>query len=68
MVDYKLIMKGMKLLQLDAIVGTAVVGSLSSQITPGCYLVLDQFLDFTKKTPQTVYEDGEFAFVGILQK
>ena len=62
-VDYKLIMKGMKLLQLDAIVGTAVVGSLSLQITPGSYLVLDQFLDFTKKTPHTVYDDGEFAFV-----
>ena len=62
-VDYKLIMTGMKQLQLDAVVGTAVAGSLSLQITPGSYLVLDQFLDFTKKTPHTVYDDGEFAFV-----
>lgn len=66
-VDQKLIMKGMKLLEADTVVGTAVVGSLSADIAPGTYLVLDQFLDFTKKAPNTVYDSGEFAFVDFTE-
>lgn len=62
-VDEKLIMKGMKMLQPDAVVGTAIVGSLSLDIMPGSYVVMDQFLDFTKKTPNTIYDGDEFAFV-----
>lgn len=66
-VDQRLIMKGMKLLRSDVIVGTAVVGSLSRNIAPHSYLVPDQFLDFTKKTPNTVYDSDEFAFVDFTE-
>lgn len=38
-------------------------GSLTVDILPGTYLVLDQFIDFTKKTRNTIYDRGEFAFV-----
>ncbi len=66
-VDYKLIMQGMVASGVDVIVGTAVTGSLSLDISPGTYLVLDQFLDFTKNTPHTIYEKGEFAFVDFAE-
>ena len=66
-VDYKLIMQGMQLLGVDVILGTAVAGSLSVDILPGSYLVLDQFLDFTRKAPHTIYETGRFAFVDFAE-
>lgn len=66
-VDYKLIMQGMKALNVDVVLGTAVTGSLTTDITPGTYLVLDQFLDFTKRTPATFFESNEFAFVDFSQ-
>ena len=67
LVDYKLIMEGMKELNVDTIVGTAMVGGLSLDIAPGTYFVLDQFLDFTKKSPSTVYGKDEFAFVDFAE-
>lgn len=62
-VDYKLIMLGMKALGVDVIIGTSVSGSLRPEIPPKTYLVLDQFLDFTKHTPFTAFDDDHFAFV-----
>lgn len=62
-IDYKLIMHGMKALGVDVIIGTSVSGSLHPEIPPKTYLVLDQFLDFTKRTPFTAFEDDHFAFV-----
>lgn len=56
-------MHGMKCLNPDVIIGTSVAGSMKPEITPDSYLVLDQFIDFTKKTPNTIYETGKFAFV-----
>ena len=66
-VDSRLIIKGMKQLGVDVILGTAVAGSLTTDIQPGTYLVLDQFLDFTRKTPNTIYEPGAFAFVDFAE-
>ncbi len=62
-VNYKLIMLGMKKLGVDCIIGTSVSGSLKPEIPVKTYLVLDQFLDFTKRTPFTAYDDEKFAFV-----
>lgn len=66
-VDYKLIMQGMARVQADVIVGTAMTGSLKHEIAPGTYLVLDQFLDFTKRTPHTIFDEDEFAFVDFAE-
>lgn len=62
-VDYKLIMEGMKALQTDVVIGTSVSGSLRPDIPPQTYLVLDQFLDFTKRSPFTAFDKKRFAFV-----
>ena len=66
-VDFKLIMEGMKKLDVDVIVGTSVAGSLKYDIEPGTYLVIDQFLDFTKRTPFTAFDDDRFAFVDFAE-
>lgn len=62
-VNYKLIMEGMKALGTDVVIGTSVSGSLSPDIPPHTYLVLDQFLDFTKRSPFTAFDKKHFAFV-----
>lgn len=66
-VDYGLIMQGMKVLGVDTIVGTAAAGSLSPDIEPGTFLVLDQFIDFTRSSPHTSFDSGRFAFVDFAE-
>ena len=39
----------------DAVFATTAVGSLRSEIAPGDFVVLDDFLDFTKGEPVTFY-------------
>lgn len=45
-------------LGVEKIIATTAVGSLNREIEPGEFVLLDQFLDFTKKRPLTYY-DGE---------
>ena len=66
-VDYGLIMQGMKALGVDTVVGTAAAGSLSADIEPGSYLVLDQFIDFTRSSPHNSFDSDRFAFVDFAE-
>lgn len=50
---------GMRVLGVEAIIATAAVGSLNTQMTPGDCVIVDQFIDFTKNRPHTFFEGGE---------
>ena len=63
LVDYPGIMKAFKFIGVDFVVATSVVGSLNFDYKPGEYVILDQFLDMTKNSPHTVYDEKAFAFV-----
>lgn len=63
LVEYTGIMKMFKLINVDFVVATSVVGSLSVDFKPGEYVVLNQFIDMTKTSPHTVYKENAFAFV-----
>ncbi len=63
LVDYPRIMKQFKTLGIDFVVATSMVGSLNYDYKVGDYVVLDQFIDMTKNTPHTVYDNKAFAFV-----
>lgn len=45
-------------LGVERILATAAVGSLAPEIPPGTFVLVDQFLDFTRARPSTFY-DGE---------
>lgn len=44
------------------VIATSAVGSLRREMQPGDFVVLDQFLDFTKSREGTFFEGGEKGF------
>jgi len=62
MINYRANMWALKSVGVTRIVSTSAVGSLKEPIKPGSYVVLSDFLDFTKRRPLTFYE-GTDAFV-----
>ena len=60
---YSYIMKAIKLSEVDAILATSVVGSLNCEYAPGDYVIIDQFLDFTKHRDYTIFNKNKFSFV-----
>ncbi len=52
-------------LGVNRILATTAVGSLDPDIAPGEFVILDQFLDFTKKRNYTFYEGGEEGVVHV---
>lgn len=57
-INFRANLWGLKELGVERIIATTAVGSLNRNIEPGDFVLLDQFLDFTKKRPSTFY-DGE---------
>jgi 5'-methylthioinosine phosphorylase len=55
------------LMQLDVryVLATSIVGSLTSSIAESSFIVVDQFLDFTKRRDHTLFDRHGFAFVDV---
>ena len=57
-VNYRANVWALKELGVERVLATAAVGSLTQEIQPGTFVVVDQFLDFTKARPATFYDGG----------
>lgn len=64
-VNYRANILALKELGVEKIIATAATGSLNLEMRPGDFVLVDQFIDFTKNRPQTFYEDGEQGVVHI---
>lgn len=53
------------MLQIDRVLAIAAVNSLYENIRPGSFVVIDQFIDFTKRRPTTFYE-GDLKVVHVV--
>ncbi|MHB8156014.1 MAG: S-methyl-5'-thioadenosine phosphorylase, partial [Desulfocucumaceae bacterium] len=58
MVNYRGNIMALKDLGVKSIFATAAVGSLSPDMSPGQFVFVDQFLDFTRGRPSTFVERG----------
>lgn len=58
MINYRANIMALKELGVTKIVATSAVGSLNEAMQPGDFVLLDQFIDFTKNRPFTFF-DGE---------
>lgn len=65
MVNYRANILSLIELGVRHIFATSVVGSLTSTIPAGAFVILDQFLDFTKQRPITLFDESGFAFVDV---
>ncbi len=65
LINYRANILAMKALGVQKLIATAAVGSLNPAMAPGDFVLVDQFMDFTKNRPLTFYEGGEQGVVHI---
>lgn len=66
-INYRANIWALKKLGVKKIIATAAVGSLDPKMTPGQFVIVDQFLDFTKSRINTFFdgEDGKVLHVDL---
>jgi len=64
-VNYRGNIMALKKLGVERILATGAVGSLNLEMRPGEFILVDQFIDFTRNRVQTFYEEGEKGVVHI---
>ncbi len=64
-VNYRGNIMALKKLGVERILATGAVGSLNLEMGPGEFILVDQFIDYTKNRVQTFYEEGEKGVVHI---
>jgi 5'-methylthioadenosine phosphorylase len=57
-VDYRANVCAMKMLGVTHLVGVSAVGSMREEIAPGDFVVVDQYIDLTKRRIGTFFERG----------
>jgi 5'-methylthioadenosine phosphorylase len=57
-VNYRANIKALQNLGVDRILSTSAVGSLRTNLKPGDFVLLDQFIDFTRLRHYTFYDDS----------
>jgi 5'-methylthioadenosine phosphorylase len=67
-VNYRANIMALKVMGVERIIGVCSVGSLSKKIKPGDFVLVDQFLDFTKSRPLTFFEeDGHVVHADVTE-
>lgn len=56
-INYRANIMALKQLGVERIIGVCSVGSLRKDIKPGDFVLVDQFLDFTKSRPSTFFDE-----------
>lgn len=64
-VNYRGNIAALKKLGVGRIIATGAVGSLNLEMRPGEFILVDQFIDFTKNRVQTFFADGTKGVVHI---
>ena len=64
-INYRANIWGLKALGVEVILATAAVGSINPKMRPGEFVIVDQFLDFTKGRALTFFDDGEEGVVHV---
>ena len=65
LINYRANIWAIKKMGVTDIIATTAVGSLNEQMKPGDFVLVDQFLDFTKNRISTFYEGGEKGVVHL---
>jgi len=64
-IDYRANVCALKKLGATHLLSVSAVGSMREDIAPGDFVVVDQFIDLTKRRVSTFFEDGVVAHVGF---
>jgi 5'-methylthioadenosine phosphorylase len=64
-INYRANIWGLRELGVERLLTTAAVGSLREEMGPGHFVIVDQFLDFTKQRVSTFHEGGPEGVVHV---
>jgi Purine nucleoside phosphorylase len=67
MVNYRANIMALKQAGVESIIAVASVGSLRAHIRPGDFVLLDQFIDFTKSRTSTFFDGSEVVHVDMTE-
>jgi 5'-methylthioadenosine phosphorylase len=65
LVNYRANVCALKQLGATHVVSLSAVGSMQEQIAPGDVVVVDQYIDLTRRRPSTFFEEGAVAHVAL---
>jgi 5'-methylthioadenosine phosphorylase len=65
LINYRANIWAMKKIGVRNIIATTAVGSISLNMKPGDFVLVDQFIDFTKNRHTTFYEGGDRGVVHV---
>lgn len=65
LINYRANIWAMKKIGVQNIIATTAVGSLNLDMKPGDFVIIDQFIDFTKARHTTFYEGGSRGVVHV---
>lgn len=64
-INYRANICALKLLGATHVVSLSAVGSMKEQIAPGDFVIVDQYIDLTKRRVATFFDEGVTAHVGM---
>ncbi|RMH37897.1 MAG: S-methyl-5'-thioadenosine phosphorylase [Deltaproteobacteria bacterium] len=64
-INYRANIYGMKALGVEWLISLSAVGSMREDIRPGDIVLVDQFIDWTRRRPSTFFGDGIAAHVAF---
>jgi 5'-methylthioadenosine phosphorylase len=64
-INYRANMAALKLLGATHVVSLSAVGSMKEEISPGHVVIVDQYIDLTKRRVSTFFDEGVAAHVGF---
>lgn len=64
-VNYRANIRALRDLGFERVLATAAVGSLNPEMKPGEFVLVDQFVDFTRRRESTFFEGGEAGVVHV---
>jgi 5'-methylthioadenosine phosphorylase len=65
LIDFRANVCALKKLGAKQLISISAVGSMKEEIPPGDFVVVDQFIDLTKRRVSTFFEDGLVGHVGF---
>ncbi len=65
LINYRANIWALKKIGVENIIATTAVGSLVKDVPPGYFVLIDQFIDFTRNRVNTFYEGGERGVVHV---
>lgn len=64
-INYRANVWALRHLGVERVLATAAVGSLNLEMKPGDFVLVDQFIDFTRRRESTFFEGGEAGVVHV---